>query len=81
MGRRAWELVRALRLQQLGSVSVQAVPEPVPAHGEVIVKVSTAGVCGTDRHLISGEYPSRPPVTLGHEFEGSIVAVGPGCSR
>ncbi len=72
--------MRALRLQRLGSVSVGTVPEPVPAHGEVIVKVGTAGVCGTDRHLMSGEYPSTPPVTLGHEFEGSIVEVGPGCS-
>jgi L-iditol 2-dehydrogenase len=72
--------VRALRLEHLGSVNVRTVPEPVPGHGEVVVEVATAGICGTDRHLMNGEYPSVLPVTLGHEFEGTIVDVGPACS-
>jgi L-iditol 2-dehydrogenase len=70
--------VRALRLEQLGSVSLRAVPPPVAAAGEVVVRVAVAGICGSDRHLISGEYPAVPPVTLGHEFEGVVTEAGPG---
>jgi L-iditol 2-dehydrogenase len=70
--------VRALRLEQLGSVSLRAVPPPVATAGEVVVRVTVAGICGSDRHLISGEYPAVPPVTLGHEFEGVVTEAGPG---
>jgi L-iditol 2-dehydrogenase len=72
--------VRALRLEHLGSVEIRAIPTPVPGHGEVLVKVATAGICGTDRHLMNGEYPSVRPVTLGHELEGTIVELGAGCT-
>ena len=72
--------MRAVRLEHLGSVNVRAVPEPVPGHGELMVRVGRAGICGTDRHLMSGEYPSAPPVTLGHELEGTVIDRGPGCS-
>jgi L-iditol 2-dehydrogenase len=72
--------VRALRFERLGSVNVRAVPEPTPGHGELLVRVTRAGICGTDRHLVSGDYPSAPPVTLGHELEGTVVDMGPGCS-
>jgi L-iditol 2-dehydrogenase len=68
--------MRALVLERLGSVRLKAVPEPRADQGEVIVQVTSAGICGTDRHLISGEYPSAPPVTLGHELEGTVVDVG-----
>ncbi len=70
--------MRALRLEQLGSVSLQTVPPPVADAGEIVVRVAVAGICGSDRHLISGEYPAVPPVTLGHEFEGVVTAAGPG---
>lgn len=70
--------MHALRLEQLGAVSLRAVPPPVAAAGEVVVRVAVAGICGSDRHLISGEYPAVPPVTLGHEFEGVVTAAGPG---
>jgi L-iditol 2-dehydrogenase len=70
--------VRALRLEQLGSVSLRAVPPPVATAGEVVVRVTVAGICGSDRHLISGEYPAVPPITLGHEFEGVVTEAGPG---
>lgn len=70
--------MHALRLEQLGAVSLRAVPPPVAAAGEVVVRVAVAGICGTDRHLISGEYPAAPPVTLGHEFEGVVAEAGPG---
>jgi L-iditol 2-dehydrogenase len=51
-------------------------PDPQPAPDEVKLKVAAAGICGTDIHIIKGEWPSHPPVVLGHEFCGTIVEVG-----
>ncbi len=69
--------MRALRLERIGAVSLQAAAPPVAVGDEVIVKVGVAGICGTDRHLIQGEYPCVLPVTLGHEFEGVVLETGP----
>ncbi|MBO0812716.1 MAG: alcohol dehydrogenase catalytic domain-containing protein [Microlunatus sp.] len=66
--------MRAVQLQAIGSVGVVEVPDPEPGDGEIVVRVTAAGMCGSDRHLVSGEYPGRPPVVLGHEFEGIVVA-------
>jgi L-iditol 2-dehydrogenase len=70
--------MRAVRLQAVGRIEMVEVPEPSPGPGDVLVKVQAAGICGTDRHLFKGEFPCAPPVTLGHEFAGQVVAVGAG---
>ena len=45
--------------------------------GEVLLRVKAAGICGTDLHLINGEYPGCiPPIVPGHEFSGLIEASG-----
>ncbi len=49
-------------------------PHLTAAPGEVPIRVEAAGICGTDRHLYPGEFPSAPPVTLGHEFSGILIA-------
>lgn len=54
------------------------VPDPVPAAGEVTLRVTAAGVCGTDVHLDAGEFGPVYPLTPGHEIAGVIAAVGPG---
>src|SRR5712692_4084547 len=54
-------------------------PVPVPAVGEVRIKVSHCGVCRTDLHLAEGDLPPhRPGVVPGHEVVGVVDAVGPG---
>ena len=70
--------MKATRLLGIGQIETLEVPVPQPAHGEVLVKIAAAGICGTDRHLLRGEFPSTPPVTLGHEFSGTVTALGPG---
>lgn len=70
--------MRAVRLFAPGELRCVEVPVPEPGPGEVLVKVAAAGICGTDRHLYLGEFPSKPPVTLGHEFAGTVEAVGAG---
>jgi L-iditol 2-dehydrogenase len=51
-------------------------PDPQPAPDEVKLRIAAAGICGTDIHIIKGEWPCNPPVVLGHEFCGTIVEVG-----
>lgn len=68
--------MKALFLDGIHKLSVQEVARPVPKADEVMVRVEACGICGTDRHLFLGEFPSFPPVTLGHEFSGIIEAVG-----
>lgn len=53
-----------------------AVPEPGP--GEALIKVAYCGICGTDYHIYKGEFLSPYPLILGHEFSGTIEALGPG---
>ena len=56
-------------------------PEPEPAAGQVLVAVHTAGICGTDVHATQGLFPWTPPLVMGHEYTGTIAAVGRGVSR
>jgi L-iditol 2-dehydrogenase len=51
---------------------------PRPKGGEVLLLIGAAGICGSDLHIIAGEYPCYPPVILGHEFAGTIVELGEG---
>jgi L-iditol 2-dehydrogenase len=57
---------------------LQSIPVPEPAPGQARIRVTGAGICGTDQHILDGDYSSRPPVTLGHEVAGRVDAVGPG---
>ena len=58
--------MRALRLYDIGDLRLAEVEPPVAGPGEVVIRVEAAGIRGTDRHLLKGEFPSAPPVTLGH---------------
>jgi L-iditol 2-dehydrogenase len=67
---------RDLRLERL--------PVPVPSGGEVLVRVTAVGVCGSDVHYFEhgriGNFVVDQPLVLGHETAGVVVAVGPGVS-
>ena len=58
--------------------TVDEAPDPTPGPGEVVVRVDTVGICGTDVHITQGLFPATPPAVLGHEFSGRVAAVGPG---
>ena len=59
---------------------VDEIPVPVPGKEEVLVEVQAAGICGTDLHIWKWDSWSRQriktPLTLGHEFAGTVVEVG-----
>jgi 2-desacetyl-2-hydroxyethyl bacteriochlorophyllide A dehydrogenase len=53
-------------------------PDPSPGDGEVLIRIGAVGICGSDMHAYHGHDPRRvPPMILGHELSGTIVA-GPG---
>lgn len=58
-----------------GAIEVQEIDVPALGPGDVLVEVSHCGVCGTDLHLVL-EHIARPGSVLGHEWAGTIVAVG-----
>ncbi|MER3438262.1 MAG: alcohol dehydrogenase, partial [Chloroflexota bacterium] len=71
--------MRAIVVEQPGKFSMQTVPDPTPGPGEVLVNVGACGICGTDLHIIDGEFPpTRYPIIPGHEFSGTVIAIGPG---
>jgi L-iditol 2-dehydrogenase len=61
-----------------GNVSLMDVPEPKVKPGHVLIEVRAAGVCGTDIHIYYDEFPTAPPVVMGHEFAGIVAEVGDG---
>ncbi len=71
--------MRAVLLPRPGQIEVTEVEDPTPRDGEVIVEVARVGICGTDLHIVKGEFPPTPfPIIPGHEFAGTIVSVGGG---
>lgn len=74
--------MRAVLIEEPGTVSVASVPDPIPGPGEVVVAVAACGICGTDLHIVDGEFaPARYPIVPGHEFAGQVVAVGDGVTN
>ncbi|HTR22077.1 MAG TPA: L-threonine 3-dehydrogenase [Gemmatimonadales bacterium] len=66
-------------------LTVTTVPKPTYGPGEVLIAVRHAGVCGTDLHIAEWDAWAqgriKPPVVVGHEFAGEIVAVGEGVTE
>lgn len=68
--------MKSVRLEAVGALHLREVARPQPGPDELLVRVEASGICGTDRHLFLGEFPSKPPVTLGHEFCGIVEDIG-----
>ncbi|WP_217140071.1 Zn-dependent alcohol dehydrogenase [Streptomyces sp. AC627_RSS907] len=64
-----------------GSLEIEELVIDDPGPDEVLVKVAYAGLCHSDLHEIDGTFESQPPIVLGHEAVGRVVAVGPGVSE
>jgi threonine 3-dehydrogenase len=75
------EMMQAIRkLSGAPGLELAEVPIPAPGPDEVLVRVEAASLCGTDLHIYHWDEWSRhrvePPLTLGHEFAGTVAAVG-----
>jgi S-(hydroxymethyl)glutathione dehydrogenase/alcohol dehydrogenase len=64
-----------------GPLSVEEIELDPPKSGEVLLRMVAAGICGSDRHVLEGRFPSPLPAVAGHEGAGVVEAVGPGVTR
>jgi threonine 3-dehydrogenase len=66
-------------------LTVTTVPKPSPGPGDVLIAVRHAGMCGTDLHIADwdawAQQRINPPLVVGHEFAGEVVAVGDGVAE
>ena len=70
--------MRAAVLHAPRHLRVEEVPTPAPAPGEVLVRVASCGVCGSDVPRLIGNAAHSYPLILGHEFSGTVRALGEG---
>jgi alcohol dehydrogenase len=75
---RAADLMRALVFRGPNQIGIEEVPIPRPDYGQVVMRVTLTTICGTDLHILKGEYPVRPGLVIGHESVGTIHEIGPG---
>ncbi|WP_433262790.1 zinc-dependent alcohol dehydrogenase family protein [Actinosynnema sp. CS-041913] len=68
--------MRAAVITGVGAVEVAEVPDPAPGPRQVVVDVAACGLCGTDLHILQGEFAPTLPVVPGHEFAGVVVETG-----
>ncbi|MFF3843711.1 zinc-dependent alcohol dehydrogenase family protein [Streptomyces sp. NPDC002328] len=68
--------MKAAVIESVGHAVVTEVPDPAPGPREVVVEVAACGLCGTDLHILQGEFAPKLPVVPGHEFAGEVVGVG-----
>lgn len=69
--------MKALVYEGVETLALREVPDPIPAEGEVLVRVEASGICGSDMHAYLGHDERRPaPLILGHEAAG-LIASGP----
>ena len=77
--------MRSAILEEVGNLVIKDVPKPSPGHEEALIKISSAGVCHSDLHIIKGDWPLAgildPPIPTGHEGIGVIEELGPGAEN
>ena len=59
-------------------IRVEEVARPRAGAGEAVIRITLTTICGTDLHILRGEYPVKPGLIIGHEPVGVIVELGPG---
>jgi 2-desacetyl-2-hydroxyethyl bacteriochlorophyllide A dehydrogenase len=70
--------MKALVFRGAHRIGIEQVPIPTAGYGEVVIKVTLTTICGTDLHILRGEYPVKPGLIIGHEAVGRIHDIGPG---
>jgi threonine dehydrogenase-like Zn-dependent dehydrogenase len=70
--------MRAAVFQSPGDIHIEQVPRPHARPGEAVIRVTLTTICGTDVHILKGEYPVKPGLVVGHEPVGVIEELGAG---
>ena len=72
------ETMQAVVFRGIDDLRVEEVSKPRPKAGEAVIRVTATTICGTDVHIVKGEYPVRQGLILGHEPVGVIEELGEG---
>lgn len=72
------EKMKATVFRGVNDIRVEEVERPHAGIGEAVVRITLTTICGTDLHIVRGEYPVRPGLIIGHEPVGVIEELGPG---
>jgi alcohol dehydrogenase len=70
--------MKALVFQGPGKIQLESVPIPRANVGEAVIRVTLTTICGTDLHILKGEYPVKAGLTIGHEAVGVVHEIGEG---
>jgi threonine dehydrogenase-like Zn-dependent dehydrogenase len=70
--------MRAAVFHGIGDIRIEEVPRPHAGPGEAVIRITLTTICGTDLHILRGEYPVRPGLVIGHEPVGVIAELGAG---
>ena len=68
--------MKAVTITTPGTIEIGTVPDPRPGPRDVVVAVAGCGICGTDLHIMDGEFAPSYPIVPGHEFAGKVVETG-----
>src|ERR1700680_2156502 len=71
-------LMKALVFRGPNQIGIETIPIPRPGPGEAVIRVTLTTICGTDLHILKGEYPVKPGLIIGHEPVGIIHELGEG---
>ena len=78
VSRPAGGTMRANVFRGVGRFGIEEVPRPHAGPGEAVIRVTLTTICGTDLHIVRGEYPVRDGLVIGHEPVGVVEALGAG---
>jgi hypothetical protein len=70
--------MRAVVFHGTNDIRIEEVPKPKAGPGEAVIRITMTTICGTDLHIVRGEYPVRPGLVIGHEPVGVIDELGAG---
>jgi alcohol dehydrogenase len=76
--KRAAATMKALVFRGPNQIGIEKVSIPKPGPGEAVIRVTLTTICGTDLHILKGEYPVKPGLIIGHEPVGVIHELGIG---
>ena len=72
------DTMKAVVFHGVNDIRVEEVARPRPKAGQAVIRITATTICGTDVHIVKGEYPVRPGLILGHEPVGVIEELGEG---
>lgn len=65
--------MQAAVFQGKGKIGLREVPRPVPGVGQALIKVTLTTICGSDVHILKGDYAVKEGLIVGHEPVGELI--------